>query len=61
MTRLYNSSRPCHWVSPRPHTDECQRRHTYGPLRSGETSLATDIVAAALIVFTLVALFGGAW
>lgn len=32
-TPPFRSSKPPHWISPRPHTDAHQRYHTYGPIQ----------------------------
>lgn len=29
----YTSSRPHHWISPRPYSDPCLRALAYGPVR----------------------------
>jgi hypothetical protein len=32
MSRTFSSSKPCHWVQPRPHSDASLRFMKHGPI-----------------------------
>lgn len=61
MSRRYQSSRPAHWVEPRPYSDAGLRQHHYGKLQPMERPVRFHhevlTVALWLGLFAIGALF----